>query len=439
MSHRLFCLLPVLLWGVSSVGNAQEVTPRWPAVKPVSEIYHFSDASPAVVNLIIRSVDDTPLYQLRCIPLFEGPHHSIEVLECYLNSPHSDDDPEASLLNEDPLDRAAWHSRGEIRASELAEACGDYPEYGRVRNFRFRGMKLTLKLSQVELISIPNPTPSQRGKPERPLMHAFRQFRLAVKVEPDPNAVSSIAEPPSFARPPYAPKNPSDPDDPVGFSASCETIIPAHVPGVVTEEYVRKEGLGGPYPAIAPVNKSFAIVGTSEPRRFMFPDAPLPSEAMVVYLPIHSVDGKIEYKFECSAYNVPTEEGRIDRHGIVCGLFAHGKKVNLLGDSVDPYSRMTRAQILPDQLYGSCGDYPEWGTLRQFSLRGFHLRLRFSDPVFTQGEFAEHALQRVNLDVKIEPDPTAVAPVALPIKYIYWWFLKPTNTCNKILVIPHKE
>jgi len=197
------------------------------------------------------------------------------------------------------------------------------------------------------------------------------------------------------------------------------------------------EGLQPPYPKVLPVQRTIRVSGNPKATEFKFADSPIPVEARVVSVPIPDLSGNIAYEFECSAYNVPIGEGRIDRYGISCGLFAAGKTVNLLGDTVDPYSRMSRAHILPSQFYGKCADYPQWGALREFRLRGFQLTMRFTDPVFTEGDFSDHAIKRVDLLLKVEPDPTALAPVALPSEYVYWGFSDQGNTCENIFVNPN--
>jgi hypothetical protein len=50
---------------------------------------------------------------------------------------------ESSLLGADGA--PPWHTRGQFHWDELVGACGNYPEYGRVRHFRLRGFELTLE------------------------------------------------------------------------------------------------------------------------------------------------------------------------------------------------------------------------------------------------------------------------------------------------------
>ncbi len=56
---------------------------------------------------------------------------------------------ESSLLGED--DSATWYTRGQFHWDELLGACGDYPEYGRVRHFILRGMAITLEARDLKV------------------------------------------------------------------------------------------------------------------------------------------------------------------------------------------------------------------------------------------------------------------------------------------------
>ena len=56
---------------------------------------------------------------------------------------------ENSLLAEDSS--PPWHTRGQFHWGELLGACGEYPEYGRIRHFSLRGMQITLEARQVEV------------------------------------------------------------------------------------------------------------------------------------------------------------------------------------------------------------------------------------------------------------------------------------------------
>ncbi len=403
---------------------------RWPEVTPLQKHFHFANAHEANADVYIHGLDGKPLYLLKCrTGEYEGDpdfNYSGD-FQCRLISLY--EDALSTSMTENPFATTDHETRARVFAEELWGQCGDYPEYGRVRHFRLLGMKLTFKFSEV--IFDRKQGRSSRAGDEGV---SLRSFGFDVQVNPDKDALSVIAEPVPFAEPLFRSK-----ENPNELYRKCDTLVPAHVPGVISEEYIRSAGLGPPYPQIVPIEKTTTIRGKPSPVHFRFPDEPIPPEARAVYLPILDANGKTAYELECSAYNVPIGEGRIDRYGIVCGLFATGERVNLLGDSLDRYSRMSNAQILADQLYGKCADYPQWGATREFRLRGFQLTMQFRNARFTEGEFADHALKQVDLNIKVERDPTATAPVALPSKYVYWGFLDRPNACEKVFVNPRLE
>jgi hypothetical protein len=84
-----------------------------------------------------------------------------------------------------PQGQSVWHTRGQFYIPEIERTCADYPEYGRLRNFKLRGMHLTFSIEEVEV--------GTDGK--------IDYFVLNINVEPDASAVSPISEKPGVASP----------------------------------------------------------------------------------------------------------------------------------------------------------------------------------------------------------------------------------------------
>ncbi len=223
---------------------------------------------------------------------------------------------------------------------------------------------------------------------------------------------------------------PLHPKSDVAEPLACGNVITKHVAGIATPEYIKKEGLGPPFPQIQAAAKAGELPGPNE--AFEFADKPLPRKARGFYLPIRDLSSRIAYEFECSSV-VP-----IVRWGISCGLFAIGGKINLLRDSTDPYSRMDRATIFPEQLEGKCAAYPDWGAERVFRLRGFRLTMRLKNPVFIPSEtdWGGKGLEKVELRVEVQPDASVTSPVAAAPQYAYWNFLPRPNACESTLLNP---
>jgi len=145
---------------------------------------------------------------------------------------------------------------------------------------------------------------------------------------------------------------------------------------------------------------------------------------------IRAPNGNVVYEFECAAYRVPGGAA-IAGDGLSCGLFTAGNATNLLRDSVEPYTRMSPSIILPRQLYGQAGAFPEWGNTRRFKLRGFLLTLKMTHTVFAKDDFGNPALVRSEVTLEVEPDATADTPVAEPPCTPFREFLPPVNSIPK--------
>ncbi len=103
----------------------------------------FDESGNIAYRLICRGGKESYLDKLS-----EGPNgiNYVGPLMCILNE--GNEETELSLLA-DANDRGGpWHTRGQYFMNQLVGACGDYPQYGRVRTFKLRGFELTLDLSE---------------------------------------------------------------------------------------------------------------------------------------------------------------------------------------------------------------------------------------------------------------------------------------------------
>jgi hypothetical protein len=198
---------PVLF--LSGAGRAA----GWPEVAPVSGSVYFGDSDSASATFTIFDAQGASAYLLEC-----HNHRYTDVdfdysgdWECRLR-PTREKTPYSTLLTDIAQPARDWQSRARFLADQLMERkCADYPEYGALRHFRLRGMRLSLQLEDIRFKS--EPVPGTPGV-ERP---ALRAFRFSFKVERDPSATSEIAEMVPFVEPPY--RNPGTPGD---YSRVCE-------------------------------------------------------------------------------------------------------------------------------------------------------------------------------------------------------------------------
>jgi hypothetical protein len=417
---RLVGVLSAVVIALAAAGSYSGLPSRtfqWPQITPVHKSFYFPDAWRASAALEIKGTDATPLYRLQCygekadrnpsdLRLHPDALYSGE-FDCHLYalSSHTEWD---TLLTDITLPGGEAYSRAVVGATDFVGACSNYPEYGLVRHFRLRGMRITFTYSDVKtkeyLTSNGAPYPPGTPRVELP---ELTSFRFTVDIVPDPTAVSTIAEPVPFAPPP-----PKKTANPYVNLPNCEKVIRRHVPGVVSEAYIRHHDLQRPFPVIRPTEAEATFVG---------------QKPGMLRLNVLGEDGKSAYEVACAA---GPEEAGLDQWGIRCSLHRIGEKLDLLSDAVDPYSQENPALIRPEQLYGSCADYPGWGVRRVFSLRGF--RLTLSLPV--QPTFLPSSVQ---LHVEITPDPTATSPVARSPQYIYWGVsTNASNTCETLLTRP---
>jgi len=187
----------------------------WPEIKPIDQSFHFIKPSKTEAIMRILAPDGTPFYMLECRL---GPHEDPDFdysgdFECRLTSLYSRE-AYSTLLTENREQSRDWQSRARFLVEELIGKCAEYPEYGKVRSFRLRGMRLTLTIKNLKLQLAPRDEANlkQRGQ--------IKELDLSVAVIPDPTALSNIAEPAQYIEPPYA--HPKDPQD---MSRNCENVL----------------------------------------------------------------------------------------------------------------------------------------------------------------------------------------------------------------------
>jgi hypothetical protein len=164
----------------SSALAAQSENMSNPRVQSFSQTFEVPDVSQANVITLIRSKTGKPLYRLRCHSAgFTGDSdfdYSGD-FECRLSSAvHKD--KYSTLLTEDKHQSRDWESRGRFFASELKGECAKIPNFGVERQFKLRGMDLTLRII--------DPQFTDEGE--------LKSLKLGVQVQSDETAVQPIAK-----------------------------------------------------------------------------------------------------------------------------------------------------------------------------------------------------------------------------------------------------
>ena len=185
------CLVPAMLC-LSATAPAVD----WPPVRKQQFVFHFVQGKNDTLQETIVSINGQPLYRLECADA-EGSKKlptASEVwtgdMECHLISIKQEHPDYVSLLvsRSDPSVSAG---RAVFTAYELKGKCAIYPDWGLVRQFRLRGMKIVLALSDVVYQQYSKETNYE----------GIKSATLTVSVPPDPTATSSLALPSLHAAP----------------------------------------------------------------------------------------------------------------------------------------------------------------------------------------------------------------------------------------------
>jgi len=399
----------LLLTGMPQRAPAAASAYKWPVVIPVQRTYLFaglSEGREPKLDMLIKGEAGRPLYRLLCLSGDDSGRSDVQhggeenefsgVFDCHLHPLYGASRIEGSLLDYDALDRSDVFSQARFFGQDAVGECASYPEYGARRQFRLRGMQVDFRFSDITFSEIRTATDTPRVK----------SFRFMVRVRPDPSAITAIAEPPSVVNPPLLQNGLFD----------CSSVVRRHVPGRVTSEFLGANQLAPPYAEIRPVQRKEIL------RENQFE------------LSIEDDAGRKAYQFSC-----------LDRNpwGIVCGLFLPDSKINLLAESVDPYSHLERSTFLDNQLQGSCAAYPEWGSHRVFRLRHLRVSVEFTPSVPTQPPRPEDTPQELSealhISVQISQDPSAESPIAPPPRFAYWGYLPLRNPCATPVLAPHRS
>jgi len=417
MHKIVYLAIPVLAVVVAYGGKVRSY--RWPAIVATSRTFHFSGSKSQAENFTIKGPSGNPVYWLGCHSSgYEGnsgdPDHDDQDdyfgdLDCHLHALYAPDD--GNLLVADAFRGTEHFSRLLTTGWDLQGACASYPEWGPIRHVTLRGMAFTFTYSDAVIRH--GGEVAAGGPDEQPTLGSVN---LQIKVEPDPQAVSAIALEAPFARPRYPVSG-----NHAGNSPQCDRVVPWHIPGVDIASYVGEHGLGPPYPQVVPTEGSatFALEEDKDWR-----------------MPILDGDGKEAYSLRCRA---ALGEAGLDRWDVWCKLVQVGKDLDLLADSVDPYSRRIRTLFEPEQLDGKCSEYPEWGAIRTFKLRGFQLVLRVKNFVLGKSSARRLGLYRgriarFDIAARVVPDRSAASAVALPSRYVDWRFLLRPGACEQVIV-----
>lgn len=158
----------------------------WPAVRPAQRSFTVPDVQKMNVVLPIRSEEGKPLYRRRCTHPGNAQDYTGD-FECRFDTVGSGDVRVGqTLLIEDAGQLKPWPSRGRFFTADLVGQCAGIPEFGATRDFRLRGVELTLQVLD-PVVDTAHQGFGGAGDPQ------LKSLKLKVTVHPAPAATRAIA------------------------------------------------------------------------------------------------------------------------------------------------------------------------------------------------------------------------------------------------------
>lgn len=191
-----FLLVPIVLALAPLVGAHS-----WPLVRPVSKTQTFTDpgarGKDAPFAALVRDAEGDPAYRVEC---HNGNYDGESAInfsgdfQCTLFAVTGNGVVSGNLLAADTKDEQStdWWNRGRMRSAQLRGKCLAYPQYRTDRQFKVRGMLVTLRFTDVRWSFAKN------GRRD-PIL---QRFTFTLSVVPDQTAHSPTAELSSGIKPP---------------------------------------------------------------------------------------------------------------------------------------------------------------------------------------------------------------------------------------------
>jgi hypothetical protein len=366
---------------------------KWPEVKPYKKTIYFVDHKMVEAQLKIFGKDNKPLYLLECfLNAFDKKDKDFDYtgdFECRLTPLFDDYYKHRTLFTDQNPQLRDWHSRGvfkidEIQFKNVEGVYIQYPGYGRVRKFQLRGMNITLQVKNVEIQSESLSNNNSRR---------IKKLDLEVRIISDSTSRSDIAEP-------------------FKYEEKLQQTIK--------------------WPEIKPMRKIIHFSGHKLVAVEIGDDREVPLYLLQCLLNPNDDDSN-------SAFNFSGDfECRLSS-------FYDNRQSTLLTENLYPTRDWeSRGRFLIEEITGKCADYPDYGKIRKFRLRGMNLTLKIIDLnlVINTDENGKkyEAIENLDLEVSIVSDSTAISEIAEPTKFVEPLFRDPKDPnklirdCNKILV-----
>lgn len=173
----------------------------WPRVEPLSKKQAFINPGARATDTpffaLIRDFRGNVIYKFEC---HNGNYDRESVIsfsgdfQCALFAVKAGKPASGNLLAATSKDEqsADWWNRGRMRSAQLQGKCLAYPEYSTDRQFRVRGMLVTMRFADVCWSA-------EKNRQVRPML---KEFTFTLDVVPERSAQSAVAELPTGRKPP---------------------------------------------------------------------------------------------------------------------------------------------------------------------------------------------------------------------------------------------
>lgn len=179
-----------MMYYLLAMAACLQASSLWPVVRSLHEVrtYTIIDESDTPLMIVLKTPSGVSVYKLEC---HNGNYEDMSFInfsgdfQCVLFSIEGDRRTSWNLLASDDRNeqRSDFFNRARMTSNQIWGDCGKISEYGRVRRFRLRGMRITFEFKDLKWTS--------SAAAQQPRLTGFT-FVLDVLL--DANAISASAE-----------------------------------------------------------------------------------------------------------------------------------------------------------------------------------------------------------------------------------------------------
>jgi hypothetical protein len=209
-SGRIRILLIVAVCSLIGFSEIKAHAETWPEIEPFNKSFTFISRNQMFLHFPIVDRAGKELYFVECASPFADDERVKQYaysrdFECRVALPDATLLPNIQLLALNSKIDKEWQSRGGFWWSELVSACSTNPDWGAVRVYRFRGMRLKIQLSDIKMKEVEHPSKHQPN-------FELETLKVDISGSVDLNAEAAYGGRSTYSEPP-----PIDAEEPYGY------------------------------------------------------------------------------------------------------------------------------------------------------------------------------------------------------------------------------